>query len=99
MTSIWTQEQWLQKKDNLAAFLTNINSRISNNDLAKNIDKLNNFNLAQTFVAFGTVKDLVMDFERNYNEICQNYGISPDVIDAVEKDKLKRYLELFTLSY
>jgi uncharacterized protein CbrC (UPF0167 family) len=76
MTSVWTQEEWLQKKSNLAAFLTSLNSRISNDELAKNIEKLNNYNLAQTFVAFGTVKDLVADFERNYNEICQNYGIS-----------------------
>lgn len=90
-----TDDQWIEKKDNMVKFLKGINARINNNELHDIIEQLKGFSLGQMFVAMSQVKDKVVNFEANYESICKEYGFAANVLNPIEKDKLRRYLLLF----
>lgn len=97
--AVQTDQWWLDKKSNMAKYLESLNKRINSNDLRDRIEQLEGYDLPQTFLAFSQVKSYVEDFDNKYQEICQGYDIPPNTLTEEEKNKLRRYLELFTQSY
>lgn len=90
-----TDDQWIEKKNNMVKFLKGIHSRINIDELKDKIDMLEGFNIGQTFVAMSQLKNMLDNFEMNYASICREYGFDTNVLNAIEKDKLRRYLILF----
>lgn len=92
-------EAWIMsKRDNFVRFLEELNERIKSRDLEMNIEKIDLMNLHQLVVTFAQIRDKVLEFDKHYVEICNQYGVDPDVINDQEKDKLRRYLKLFSFA-